>query len=350
MRQLPEMLLSTSGSWVRSGVLSGAPALIIELGGDLAQIFSATDITAEAIQEQDHPLNVKQVVNFLALAAHACNTEDFGLRLSTRQNFSVMGPIWTLIQNAETVRQMLTDMSRYFMLHTRGAIVGLERANDGVTLSYNLTTSVSGDDRQVIELGLGILCSDLRRHAPSGWQPRDVQLRYSQPKDLSLYRKILGPNIRFNQDNNTVTLDAALLDMPLATGSRQHHAMINNWLEQQRNHLPQTILLTVETIIRSLLPYSACTLSQVALALALSERTLQRRLGEINASFGGIRDHVRADLALKYLRQSNLSCSEIAEILGYSDLSALSRSFKRWHGITASQARDKKDLQVSTAK
>lgn len=343
MRHLSEMLISTSGSWVRSGVLTGAPALILELGGNLDQIYKDSDVGALAILEQDHPLSVKQVVNFFTLAAQSCGVDDFGLRLSMRQDLSVMGPIWSLIQNAATVRQMLSDMSRYFMLHTRGAIVGLERGSDGITLSYNMTTSVGGDDRQVIELGLGILCNELRQHAPAGWQPRDVQLRYSPPKDLSLHRKILGPNIRFNQDNNTVTLDNALLDRPLANASHQHHAVINSWLEQQRNQLPQSILLGVETTIRSLLPYSACTLAQVALALALSERTLQRRLGEADASFAGIRDKVRADLALKYLRQSNLSFSEIAEILGYSDLSAFSRSFRRWHGITARDAREQKE-------
>jgi AraC-like DNA-binding protein len=48
---------------------------------------------------------------------------------------------------------------------------------------------------------------------------------------------------------------------------------------------------------------------------------------------------VRADIALKYLRQSSLQAAQIAEILGYSEPAAFTRAFRRQHGLTPSQAR-----------
>lgn len=339
MRAIPEVPPPAHVSLVRSGVLMGAPELIRELGGNLGQICSQCDIGMQDLKETDTPLTVQQVVAFFALSSTACGVADFGLRLSRLQDFSVLGPIWPLIQNASTIGQMLGDLSRYFILHTRGTVVGLEQHNDSITISYNLAGSVSSDDRQVIELGLGLLCKVLRENTPSGWVPRDVQLRYSAPKDMRLYRSIFGPNLRFNQDNNTVTLGTDILGCRLRNANSQHHELINNLFKSQRSQVVQSITHNVEIAIRSLLPFSDCTLEQVSIALAISERTLQRRLHEANSSFNAIRDQVRADLALKYLRQSHLTCAEIAEILGYSDLTALSRSFRRWHGMTATQAR-----------
>jgi AraC-like DNA-binding protein len=342
MQTPTELTSSTAGSLVHSGVLMGAPALIKELGGNLALIGQQCGIHEQSFKESDNPLTVHQVVAFLALTSTSCGVTDFGLRLSTRQDFSVLGPIWPLIQNASTIGQLLNDLARYFILHTRGATVGLERRKDSITISYNLSSAIPIDDRQVIELGLGVLCNELRRHTPPGWQPRDVQLRYSAPADLHMHRQILGPNIRFNQDNNTVTLNAEVLNYPYLIANSQHHELISRMFNHQRSELVQSVTHNVEITIRSLLPFSECTLAQVCDVLTLSERTLQRRLKEANTSFNNIRDKVRADLALKYLRQSHLSCSEIAEILGYSDLTALSRAFRRWHGLTASQVRNEK--------
>jgi AraC-like DNA-binding protein len=80
-------------------------------------------------------------------------------------------------------------------------------------------------------------------------------------------------------------------------------------------------------------------MQDVAQALGQPVRTLQHRLGIQGQRFKDIKDRVRADLAMKYLRHSQLGLSEIAEILGYSELSAFSRSFRRWHGRPAQSVR-----------
>ncbi len=324
---------------MRSGVLHGATALIDELGGHVDQVRESAGIADIAFSDEEYPLSARQVITFLSLAAASCRREDFGLLLSARQTLSILGPIWLLMESATDVRQMLTDLARYFVLHTRGAMVHVESVTGGLTVSYSMAATETADDRQTIELGLGLLCSELRHQAGPGWHPRVVQLRHRPPRDRTTHRAVLGPNIDFDQDCNTVTLDAALLNQPLVTARTAHHALLDAWLDGRRRGSKAHILHTVETTVSALLPYSTCTIGQVAQALALSERSLQRQLHGVASSFSGIRDRIRAELAMKYLRQSNLRSAEIADILGYSDLSALSRSFRRWHGITARQVR-----------
>ena len=72
----------------------------------------------------------------------------------------------------------------------------------------------------------------------------------------------------------------------------------------------------------------------VAHELGMSVRTLARRLGDLGVSFAQILDELRHDLALRYLRDPNLSLSQIAFLLGYSELSAFSHAFRRWTRTT----------------
>ena len=95
----------------------------------------------------------------------------------------------------------------------------------------------------------------------------------------------------------------------------------------------------VEAVVRSLIPYAPCTVSEVSRALNLAPRTLQLRLAEERTSFTLIHDAVRADLAAKYLRHSALSAAQISEILGYATPTSFSRSFRRWHGQSLRQQR-----------
>lgn len=72
------------------------------------------------------------------------------------------------------------------------------------------------------------------------------------------------------------------------------------------------------------------TCLDVASALALHPRTLQRRLRAEGASFEELLDEVRSDLASRYLEQANLPISQVASLLDYGEQSALTRSCKRW--------------------
>jgi AraC-like DNA-binding protein len=100
-------------------------------------------------------------------------------------------------------------------------------------------------------------------------------------------------------------------------------------------------------MIRALLPFTDSSLIAIARALAISPRTLQRRLSEDGTTFDELREQVRADLAVNYVQQSNLRLAEISEMLGYSQQSAFSRAFKRLRGITPRQLRARRNSDDS---
>jgi AraC-like DNA-binding protein len=77
-----------------------------------------------------------------------------------------------------------------------------------------------------------------------------------------------------------------------------------------------------------------CKLAVVAKMLALSPRSLQRRLEEDGVDFNALVNGTRHRFAVEYLKNPGNTLAEVAFLLGYSEVSAFNRAFKRWSGTT----------------
>jgi AraC-like DNA-binding protein len=80
-------------------------------------------------------------------------------------------------------------------------------------------------------------------------------------------------------------------------------------------------------------------LDAVANKLSLGARTLRRRLNDLGTSYQRTLDDVRRELAIEYLRTTNLTVQEIAELLGYSEVTNFRRAFMRWVELSPYQYR-----------
>jgi len=88
----------------------------------------------------------------------------------------------------------------------------------------------------------------------------------------------------------------------------------------------------VRVLLRSQLADGYRTLDEIADELQLPTWTVQRRLADDGLTYKELVEATRRDLAFMYLRQGHIPISEIAFLLGYSELSAFSRAFHRWTG------------------
>jgi AraC-like DNA-binding protein len=84
---------------------------------------------------------------------------------------------------------------------------------------------------------------------------------------------------------------------------------------------------------------NAPTLAAVAKLLEMSDRSLRRQLREQGISFRGLRDELRMQIALKYLRATTLANEGIALALGFSDATNFRRAFRRWTNKSPSEIR-----------
>jgi AraC-like DNA-binding protein len=329
------------GNFVRSALLSGADALIRELGGKPLAIARRAGVPAEALRDGDIPLPGRAAYDFLECAAQMCDCRTFGLRLGSRTQMAVViGPLWVLLRSAGTVGQMFEDLAANFDVYTSVATMAIEKLRDGgMIVSWSSTSGQTESEVQMAELALAVCVQEIRRQTGTQWHPPSVEFRHAAPRELVEFHALFGPHVGFNRDRNTIVLEQELVERPLATGAARTRSLVGALLRRQDDVMTAGIDTRVESVVRAVLPFAPCTLRDVAQSLGMPVRTLQHRLDADGQSFKRIKDRVRADLAMKYLRHSQLGLGEIAEILGYSEPSAFSRSFRRWHGRPASAVR-----------
>ncbi len=327
-------------TWVRSGVLSGVADLMHEMGADPQLLAEQVGLDVRALHEPDLPITAASVVGLLELAAQHTGREDFGLQLAQRQNLSILGPLWMTMRTAQTVRQALELLANFFVVHTNGALVSLERVTGaGMWVCYSTSAGVGGADRQTMELGLALLCQELRTHCGMQWQPGSVHFCHAPPLSMVAHGRVFGKAVHFNADRNAVWLDEATLHVPLTAHAAPTHAMLTRLLVGRLDSA-QVVMTKVESTLRALMPFSPCRRETVAHMVHLSERSMQRRLAQAGTTFDALRDAVRADIAMKYLTQSSLQLSQISDILGYAQPSVFSRAFKRQYGRSPRAVRE----------
>jgi AraC-like DNA-binding protein len=137
-----------------------------------------------------------------------------------------------------------------------------------------------------------------------------------------------------------IELDAADLEHPVPQADRRLLPIVQRHLEERlasaRDDEEDWL-----TSVRERIALEVCdgppSIETVAARLALGVRTLQRRLGERGIVFKRMVDDVRRDLALRYLADGKSDLTEIAFLVGYSELSAFDRAFRRWTGSTPKQ-------------
>jgi len=130
------------------------------------------------------------------------------------------------------------------------------------------------------------------------------------------------------------------LDARLPTGNPEVAAMTERMLEAQLAKLDrQDVVARLKARILDALPSGSPVEEDIARALAMSQRTLQRRLADAGTSFGGVLDATRRDLAFHHLSNPERQVSEIAYLLGFAEAASFNRAFRRWTGLSPSEYR-----------
>lgn len=330
-----------AGLLIRSSILEGSAALIRARGGRPALVARRAGLPARALADPDLLVNGPAVIRFLELAAKACGDRTWGLSLAVDARLAaIIGPLWILLRNARTVGQMCEAFAHNFDLFSDTAVVTAKRREGGLLLSWSLTTTQLDSEVQMLEFALALFAGEIRMHMSADWMPEAVLFGHARPPgSLKRYRAAFGSDIRFNQDHNALLLDRRTVETPLHGRDTTARALASRVVELEARVPEKAIGRRVEAVIRGLMPYAPCSLREVSQALGMSPRTLQVRLKQQGDAFVEIRDAVRADLAVKYLRHSDLAATRIAEILGYRDPTSLSRSFRRWHGKSMREVR-----------
>lgn len=312
---------------IRGGFMSGLLATLSARGAEAAPILHALGVRPGETLDAGAFVDLEAYLACYEDAARALPDDALGLHIGSSFNLYSLAPVF----EQATVREALHALGRIVATHLEGASVELHTDGGTAALVYHVDVATPATRRQHVEAVVAIAMRVLRHLAAGRWKPAQVRMQHAPPASVKEHERVFGIPFAFAQPVNAIFLDARHLDARTSQAVRSALGVADeaadDWLDGVR-----------KLVIRAL-PDGHPPVASVAAQLSLSVRTFQRRLAEQGFVYKKLVEDVRRQLALQHLEDATVELTELAFLLGYSELSAFDRAFRQWIGATPSEYR-----------
>ncbi|PLW68941.1 AraC family transcriptional regulator [Pseudohalioglobus lutimaris] len=323
-------------SYIRGGVLEFFESTAESLGADAGLLLSEADVAPEVVSIRGTFLPYASYMQLMGRAADVTNAPHFGLLMSRRGNAETLGTVGMIMTQADTVGDAWQTLSHFYRIHDTYGRVSIYRYLESAMISYGLPRNDQPGTRQVYDVAAGITSNIMRQFCGAEFRAEEIIFPYPQPQDTSVYSELPARRIGFDSGSGALEtyIRPHYLEQPLQGRSDELRSVLGSYFSDQPNSQAQSTSAVVEDIVRRLLPTGDCNLPLVARTLAMNTRTVQARLEAEQSSFRQILERVRKEIATFHLRRGDMQLTQLAMVLGYSELSAFSRSFRTWYGVS----------------
>lgn len=333
----------------RSAALTGYAELARSLGLDPLRILAAAGVSAQALTDPDLKIPGRAVARVLETSAERSGAEDFGLRLSEQRRLSNMGVLGLVVRDQPNLRRVVEVFAQYNWIQTEAVSVVLEEAGEHAVVRLVLARGGGRASRQSTELCVGVLCRTLAVIAGPRWRPQLACFTHGPPARPTCHRRVLGVAAVFDQEFDGVMFPRADLDADIPAADPVMADQAARFADLTRRERPRRATDRVRELVTLLLPTGQATVERIAGHLGVDRRTIARRLAAEGTDFSAILDGVRIELAQSYVDGGDRPLTDIADILGFSALSAFSRWHVQWFGESPTARRKRREAALVRA-
>lgn len=291
----------------------------------------------------DEPLDVAEMIAddvyydlLERIAAGMENAFELPLRvgpLMRPDDYGALGLAW---KSAPTILGSLERVERYCRLWTDNLTYEIRDHDGGIDFIVHRPGERRLGMRLSNEATLASATSLVRQTSSPRFRPHAVLLKHPAPRSISAHERYFGCPVRFASDQDALSISNDVLARPNHLADDGISRFLISHLDAQIESLGTEVSLEalVEREISRSLSQGVPRMADVARRLAMSDRTLHRRLSERGFSFKSLVAATRRHVAENLLRESQYPVTEVAFLTGFSEQSAFNRAFKRWTGHT----------------
>lgn len=325
---------------VRSASLTDYGAVARELGLDPEPLVLAARLPLAALSNPDQRVPGGAVRRLLEASAERADAQDFGLRMAARRQLDNLGPVGLLVQEANDLGTALAALVRYVRFQNESLRLALMDMDDSVLVRTEILMKRAHPIRQSVELSIGVQHRIMQGLLGRHWRPLQVCFRHGAPRQLRTHRSVFAQvPLVFGADYDGIAVRRTDLAKPIGRGGTALSEMTRRYLDSLNLQTEDPWVDRTALLIKALLPAGLCSSEAVATQMGIDRRTLHRRLAREGSHFGQVLDQVRRELAPRYLAAADRSLADVAQMLGFSAGSALSRWFSAAFGCSLSQWR-----------
>lgn len=327
---------TTLASWIR--VLRKQ---LDALGLDSAALCREAGLDPARLDDPNARCPLSLSTRLWQLAVAASGDPALGLKTSQYVSATTFHALGYALIASSSLREMFERIVRYHRVVSDALEMELCELDEVYEFRFRVPAGSPPPAPQALDAFAAIYVRSCRNRLARDFAPLLVQLQRPAPADVEPWRAVFRAPLRFAATENLLRFPRAAFEQRLEDGNpelAEHNEMV------LRRNLEQLQAASwterVRRCLEAQLPDGEPSAERVARALHLSLRSLQRHLADEANTYEGLLGDTRKTLALRHMRDSRCSISEIAYLLGFSDSSSFGRAFKRWTGQTPSQYRE----------
>ena len=306
----------------------------VNAGASRPRLLAAIHVTDASLRNPVGRVPRAVLVNLFAAIEREFRDPAMSARLATMARPACFSDLGYIALFAPTVGDILGGTVDIQQLRQNVWRTRLDRRSKPARLVWELPDHVTGELDSCIEFSLTSYVHFYRSALPAGLVPEAVRFHHQPRFARELYAELLGCPVHFGTAETEIEFDRGQLGLPSpqANGALQEaitarYSQPARWLRDGKRYSSIAYLYLASELNKSPLK-----LERLAASFALSERTLRRKLDEEGFPFRELLEKVRRDLCDLYRMESCRTMTEVAELLGYSELSAFTRAHRRWYG------------------
>jgi AraC-like DNA-binding protein len=328
---------------VRAGALQGFDEAVRASGGDPGRLLRRRGLDPLSLLDTEAMIPLDVVATVLEDAARELDAPTFGLRQGSTQDLAMLGVLAIVLQNAPTIGSAVVSVSKYLFVHSPSYDVALENPSTQLsgcaTIRFDVSLESAVSQRQLID---GCLASTYRLAqllSPVPLRLKGVSVPHTPTGTHRSYREHFGAPVHFEQPYAGLHVDPTVLGVSMRDVESSLHDRAVAYIADRYPERGEELSIRVRGTLKGTIGATQGTKAQIAGLLGLHPRTLQRRLAAEGTTFEDIREEVYRTATRRLLRDTAIPFGQAAAALGFSEQSAMSRSVRRWFGVTPTELR-----------
>jgi len=298
------------------------------------ELLSGIDLDPKRLSEPLERISIP-VLEKIAERARALTGEGaLGMYLGMQMRISAHGYLGFAAMTSSTVREALEIAMRF--APTRTSAIALRLHVDGDVASIVIDERVPlGAAKDIFILALVVGIVQIGSALTGKQLEGTADVTFPEPPNFERFEAIAQKRLRFNQPSNQLVFASSTLELPIVLADPAARRLAQEQCERELDALGQQSNVAMR--VRALVPKrdgGFHSLEETAALMAVSPRTLKRKLSEQGTGFSELLEEQQRERALMLLRSAELSLADVAERVGYSDVANFTRAFRRWTGLT----------------